>query len=168
MIQSESLATALISPRNPVALLVEKQRKAHTDAVTGKVDIDAAEKDMKLIPKPRRDEVLEDLKKPALPSDPLIQKTIEYLDKKVAPDKRADQIADAAAKGILDAQQAADTYKHYGLTPPAAPLAAPAYPGASPQPQANPTPLPSLPSIKLNVPPGVNSGMPIPPSALGQ
>jgi hypothetical protein len=123
MIQSESLATALISPRNPVALLVEKQRKAHTDAVTGKVDIDAAEKDMKLIPKPRRDEVLEDLKKSALPSDPLIQKTIEYLDKKVAPDKRADQIADAAAKGILDAQQAADTYKHYGLQPPPPPPA---------------------------------------------
>jgi hypothetical protein len=163
MIQSESLATALISPRNPVALLVEKQRKAHTDAVTGKVDIDAAEKDMKLIPKPRRDEVLDILKKPVMPEDKLIQKGIDMLDP-IPAEQRADKIASFPG----DEGQKAQLYKHYGLTPPAAPLAAPAYPGASPQPQANPTPLPSLPSIKLNVPPGVNSGMPIPPSALGQ
>jgi hypothetical protein len=68
MIQSESLATALISPRNPVALLVEKQRKAHTDAVTGKVDLDASAKDMATIPQPLRDEVIANLKKT---TDPL-------------------------------------------------------------------------------------------------
>jgi hypothetical protein len=64
MIQNESMITSLLAPRDAVNLLTEKQRKAHGDAA-GKIDLDAAEKDMADIPKPLRDKVLDNLKKTA-------------------------------------------------------------------------------------------------------
>jgi len=163
MDQHQNMALALEGHRDAEKLLVQNQRDKHTtDVAKGTVDLDAAEKDMKLVPKPLRDQVLEDLKKPALPSDPQVQRTIAFLDK-VDPSKRAAQIADSVAKKMLDPQQAADTYKHYGLEPPPPPPASAtsAYPGAISSETKN-----LLPQINLTVPKGANSGMPIPPEAL--
>jgi hypothetical protein len=123
------MALALEGHRDAEKLLVQNQRDKHTtDVAKGTVDLDAAEKDMKLVPKPLRDQVLEDLKKPALPSDPTVQRTITLLDS-VDPSQRAAAIA---ASKKLTPPQADALYKHYGLEPPAVKSAetVPPVPGA--------------------------------------
>jgi len=69
MSQHQNMALALEGHRDAEKLLIQNMRDKHTtDVAKGTVDLDAAEKDMKLVPEPLRNKVLGELKKTTTPA----------------------------------------------------------------------------------------------------
>ena len=99
--------------KNGTQSIIDYQRRIHGD------DIDAIKKDISTLPPAQQKIVLDGVKKPAIPSDPLVAQMIDAFGK---AGSSKEQIVASIEKqlqaGRINLQQANQVYNYHGITPP--------------------------------------------------